>query len=175
MKLLVMQFSTTSYHLIPLRSQIFSSAPYFKHHHKQNYSSVYSNFYVFRQQTESKNSELNGRKLCPYLMFFISSWIKFWFVTVAPKYFNLRATLLSNLIKRSTDYLPPVSSPNISGQMLEWRNENGTSSYCLAWEKIRVDEEKRLYRKLALLNPSLPRSWISNHISVSCEVFCSVN
>jgi hypothetical protein len=68
MKLLIMQFSPTSYYFIPLQSKCFPQHPLLKtlslsssltvadqvsHLHKtteKNYSSEYLNFYVFRQQ-----------------------------------------------------------------------------------------------------------------------------
>jgi hypothetical protein len=68
-RLFIMQFSSTSCHLISPRSKFSPQHPVLKHpqsmflfqcqrpsfrpiqNHGQNYNSVYSNFYVFRQQT----------------------------------------------------------------------------------------------------------------------------
>jgi hypothetical protein len=63
MKLLVIQFPTLSHHFNPLQSKYSSQHPVFKHpqsmfhtsftpiqNHRQNYSLLHSNFYVFPQQ-----------------------------------------------------------------------------------------------------------------------------
>jgi hypothetical protein len=52
--------------------------------HKQNHNFIYFNLYVFRQQTRSFWTEW-WKALSEFL---ISSWIKFWFVTVVPRYLN---------------------------------------------------------------------------------------
>jgi hypothetical protein len=92
-----MQFSLTFCHFISLWSKYSPHHPVPKHpqsmflpqcqsprfthiqNKRQNYSFVYSNFYVFTQQTRDKRfwTEINLQ--------LISS-IKFWFVTVIPKY-----------------------------------------------------------------------------------------
>jgi hypothetical protein len=46
-----------------------------------------SHFYFLRQQTRKiKDSGPNGSKYYQFSLLLISSWIKFWFVTVAPEY-----------------------------------------------------------------------------------------
>jgi hypothetical protein len=62
MKLLIMQFSPTSCLFIPLWFKYSPQHPVLKHH-MQNYSFVYSNFYVFYTADErTKGSGLNDKK-----------------------------------------------------------------------------------------------------------------
>jgi hypothetical protein len=66
-------------------SQTQSSTPV--QNYRQNYSSVYFNHYIFRQQVWRQGSELNCRKHS-WIGSAINFLIKFWFLTDIPKYFN---------------------------------------------------------------------------------------
>jgi hypothetical protein len=50
------------------------------------FHTLYSNVYVFRADEKKKVSKLNGSKHYPNSVSSFSSWIKFRFVTVIPKY-----------------------------------------------------------------------------------------
>jgi hypothetical protein len=107
MKLLIVQFSPTSCHFISLCSKYSPHHPFLKHpqsmffpynrrpgftytkNHGKNHSFIYSNFYVFRQL-------MGWQKFLDWMVLSItrihvhlfSSWIKFPFITVIPKYWN---------------------------------------------------------------------------------------
>ena len=104
-----------SRYLIPLRSKYTPQHPILKHpqpmfipqykqpsftpiqNNRQNYSSVYLNLYIFGQQT-GRQKFLHQMIASPYFnLLLISSWIEFWFVSVAPKHLNC-STLMQELL-----------------------------------------------------------------------------
>jgi hypothetical protein len=101
-----MQFSLTSCHsplfssnISPPPCSLFSNTLHLcsstinVRDHRQNYSFIFSNFYVFRQHTI-----LDWLVASPTFNFISTSpWIKFWFVTVVPSSVNC-ATLLKDLL-----------------------------------------------------------------------------
>jgi hypothetical protein len=54
------------------------------HNHRQHYSLVYSNVYVFRQQ----RGDTGLHALPEFDLLLISFWVKFWFITLVPKHLN---------------------------------------------------------------------------------------
>jgi hypothetical protein len=103
MMLLVMQFSPPARHFIPFGPDILST-PFSNilslcsshnvsfttiQNHRQNHGVVYSNFYVFPQQTRSQKvldwMVTSITRIQSPLNFFR---IRFWFVTVVPVYLN---------------------------------------------------------------------------------------
>jgi hypothetical protein len=98
-----MHFSPTSCHFISLRSKYSSQHPVLKH-----YNFVYSKFYVCRQQTRIQKFWTEWWKALPeFSLLFISSWIKFWFVTVVPKYLNC-ATFSKHLLATFMSWFCPA-------------------------------------------------------------------
>jgi hypothetical protein len=105
MKFLSMQFSPTSCHFITIRSKYSPQHSVLKHlrstfpsqcqrpsfipiqNDRQNYSFVYLNLYVFDSRREDKRVWTELQQALPeFNLLLISSWTKFWFVTVVPKY-----------------------------------------------------------------------------------------
>jgi hypothetical protein len=66
--------------------------------HRQNYSFVYYNFYVFKNQTRTQRfPDWMVASISRIRSLLTFSLIKFWFVTLVPKYLNC-ATFLKNLL-----------------------------------------------------------------------------
>jgi hypothetical protein len=63
---------------------------------RQNNSSVYPNFYIFREKTVRFCTEWQ-QAFPDYIQFLISSWMEFWSVSVFPKYLN-RSTFSKDLL-----------------------------------------------------------------------------
>jgi hypothetical protein len=101
MKLFITRFSLTSYHFIPLWSKYSPQHPVLKHplsmflpycqrsSFRQNYNLYFLIFTFLDSRREDESFWTEWQQALPeFNLLLISSWIKFWFVTVVPKYLN---------------------------------------------------------------------------------------
>jgi hypothetical protein len=168
MKLLIMQFSPTSCHFSSLRAKYFT-----QHHVHSRTLSLCSSFNVREQVSHPYKTKgkiivlyslifmfLDSRRedkgfwtewyqvLPKFSLFLISSWIKFWFVTVVPKYLNC-ATFSKHLFATCMSWFCPASWWRESDMYLDFSaftsRPTFSSSNLLGLPRLYCISKKRIF------------------------------